>query len=486
MAILPVILAGGGGSRLWPLSRGHYPKQFLNLSGGAGDQSLLQQTLSRLDGMDSESGHSLAVKPAIIVSNEDQRFLVAEQARLNEQELYAIILEPKGRNSAPALTVAAIAVHEDGGDPVILMMPSDHVIRDLDAFHSRIREGAALAEQGYLITFGIVPDKPETGYGYIRQGAAISGSPAHELAAFVEKPDRETAESYLKSGEYSWNSGIFMMKASVWLEAIKTFRQDIFDACFTAYLSGSNDGDFYRLSKEAFEACPEDSVDYAVMEKLSSNDKFKSAVVSLDAGWSDIGSWSSLWDISDQDEVGNVTTGDVFTHDAHNNLIVAEHRFTAVVGCDDLVVVETPDAVMVVPKEKAQDVKRIVEFLKEEKRDEHLMHRRVLRPWGDYEGIDAGERYQVKRITVKPGERLSLQMHHHRAEHWIVVSGTAKVTQGEKEFLLTENQSTYIPLGITHRLENPGTIPLELIEVQSGSYLGEDDIVRFEDIYNRA
>ena len=476
MKILPVILAGGGGTRLWPLSREHYPKQFLSLTG---EDSLLQQTLSRMDGMND-------VDPVIIVSNEEHRFLVAEQARLNDQALNTIMLEPKGRNSAPALTVAAMAAQKDGIDPIILMMPSDHVIQNQDAFHATMLSGAKLAEQGYLITFGVVPDKPETGYGYIKQGASVDGSNAHEIGAFVEKPDLETAKSYLASGDYSWNSGVFMMKASVWLDAIKAFRKDIFDACTKAYVSGSEDGDFYRLGKDAFENCPADSVDYAVMEKVTGNDSFKSAVISLDADWSDVGSWSSLWEISDQDKNGNVITGDVFTDDAKNNLLVAEHRLLTVVGCDDLIVVETSDAVMVLPKERAQDVKRIVEFLKKEQRDESLMHRRVYRPWGSYEGIDSGERFQVKRITVKPGESLSLQMHHHRAEHWIVVSGTAIVTKGEEEIMLSENQSTYIPLGVTHRLVNPGTIPLELIEVQSGSYLGEDDIVRFEDVYNRA
>ena len=478
MKILPVILAGGGGTRLWPLSREHYPKQFLSLTG---DDSLLQQTLLRVNGLNDGD-----VEPAIIVSNEEHRFLVAEQARLIDQSLNTIMLEPKGRNSAPALTVAAMAAQKDGNDPIILMMPSDHVIQDQDTFQRIINSGAELAAQGYLITFGIVPDKPETGYGYIKQGATVEGNNAHEISAFVEKPNLETAKSYLNSGDYSWNSGLFMMKASIWLDAIKTFSGDIFEACTTAYGTGSEDGDFYRLGKEAFLNCPADSVDYAVMEKVTDHDSFKSAVIYLDAGWSDVGSWSSLWEISDQDKNGNVQSGDVFTYDAKNNLLLAENRLLSVVGCDDLIVVETTDAVMVLPKDRAQDVKRIVEFLKEEQRDESLVHRRVYRPWGNYEGIDAGDRFQVKRITVKPGESLSLQMHHHRAEHWIIVSGTAIVTKGDEEILLSENQSTYIPLGVTHRLVNPGTIPLELIEVQSGSYLGEDDIVRFEDVYNRA
>ncbi len=479
MKILPVILAGGGGTRLWPLSREHYPKQFLSLTG---EESLLQQTLSRLQDLDE----GCEVASPVIVTNEEHRFLVAEQARVIQQDLQTIFLEPKGRNSAPALTVSALAAMADGDDPVILMMPSDHLIKDREAFNKTICDGAELAYQGYLLTFGIVPDKPETGYGYIKLGRAIDGSKAREIAAFVEKPDLDTAKAYFQSGQFSWNSGMFMMKASVWIDAIKTFRKDIHDACIEAFNNGTEDNDFFRLEKEAFINCPEDSVDYAVMEKVSDNNAFKSAVISLDAGWSDVGSWSSLWEISDKDEDGNVRSGDVFTHDAKNNLLYAGHRFLSVVGCDDLIVIETADAVMVLPKDRAQDVKRIVEYLKHERRDESLMHRRVYRPWGSYEGIDAGDRFQVKRITVKPGESLSLQMHHHRAEHWIVVSGTARVTKGDEELLLSENQSTYIPLGVTHRLENPGTIPLELIEVQSGSYLGEDDIVRFEDVYNRA
>lgn len=476
MAILPVILAGGGGTRLWPMSREHYPKQFLSLTG---EESLLQQTMQRMSG-----AGSLSISPSIIVTNENHRFLVAEQARVINSDLHAIMLEPVGRNSAPALTVAAMAAQAKGDDPIIFMMPSDHVIQNLPAFQDAISQAAELAEKGVLITFGIVPDQPETGFGYIKRGAAFDS--AHQIEAFVEKPDLKTAQAYLDSGEYAWNSGMFMMKASVWLDAIKTFRADIYEACLAAYTNGKADGDFFRLDQSAFEACPDDSVDYAVMEKITGNDQFQSAVIALDAGWSDVGSWSSLWAISDQDEAGNVAQGDVFAHEAKNNLVFAESRFVSVVGCDDLVVVETPDAVMVTKKDRAQDVKKIVQHLKGAERDEHLMHRRVFRPWGDYEGIDAGERYQVKRITVKPGESLSLQMHHHRAEHWIVVSGTAKVTRGDEVMLLSENQSTYIPLGVTHRLENPGTIPLELIEVQSGSYLGEDDIVRFEDIYNRA
>ncbi len=482
MAILPVILAGGGGTRLWPLSREHYPKQFLSITG---EDSLLQQTLGRLNGL--EEGQS-EVKPAIIVTNEAHRFLVAEQARVKQETLHAIMLEPAGRNSAPALTVAAMASQAKGDDPIIFMMPSDHVIRSLSAFHTAIAEAAELAEKGMLITFGIVPDQPETGFGYIKRGTVVDANypSAQAISAFVEKPDLATAQTYLDSGEYAWNSGMFMMKASVWLEAIKLFRSDIYEACLSAYTNGIADGDFFRLDKAAFEACPDDSVDYAVMEKITNSDAFQSAVIALDAGWSDVGSWSSLWEISDQDEQGNVKQGDVFAHESKNNLLFAESRMLSVVGCDDLIVVETPDAVMVTKKDRAQDVKRIVEHLKQNDRDEYLMHRRVYRPWGDYEGIDAGDRYQVKRITVKPGESLSLQMHHHRAEHWIVVSGTAKVTRGDEEMLLSENMSTYIPLGVTHRLVNPGTIPLELIEVQSGSYLGEDDIVRFEDVYNRA
>ncbi len=487
MLIHPVLLAGGGGTRLWPLSREHYPKQFLSI---AGDMSLLQQSLDRVNSGFAVADRSIEVAAPLILCNEEHRFLVAEQARQLGCRLSSIILEPVGRNTAPALTVAALTACADGDDPVLVMMPADHVINDLEQFRRAILAGAEQSVAGHIVTFGIVPNKPETGFGYIRTGAVIDAAAGtadiHAIDSFVEKPDQKTAESYLASGDYLWNSGIFMMKASIWLQAIGEFRPDILAACREAYERSQKDGDFMRLDKQFFSDCPSDSVDYAVMEKLTSTEStIKAVVVSLDAGWSDVGSWSGLWDISPHDQNGNVSKGDVCLLDTSNSLVNAESRFVATLGCEDLVIVETADAVLVANKSKAQDVKKIINWMKSEGRNERLMHRRVFRPWGSYEGIDVGERFQVKRITVTPGERLSLQMHHHRAEHWIVVSGTARVTRGDDVFLLSENESTYIPLGVTHRLENPGSIPLELIEVQSGSYLGEDDIVRFEDVYNR-
>lgn len=481
MKINPVILAGGGGTRLWPLSREHYPKQFLNL---AGEQSLLQQTVARLDG----ARPGVEAGDPVIVCNEEHRFLVAEQLRQMARNVGHIILEPAGRNTAPALTAAALAPGAESEDRILLMMPADHAIADRAAFHAAVMRGLTLAADGALVTFGIVPHHPETGYGYIRQGPMLGeeSPPARTLGAFVEKPDAETARRYLSGGDYTWNSGIFMMKASVWLAAIGRYRPDILEACRAAVAGAKADGDFLRLDQAAFTACPSDSVDYAVMEKVTGDGAFPAAVVALDAGWSDVGAWSSLWEIAPRDDAGNVTKGDVCVIDAENNLLMAEHRFLAAVGCRDLVVVETADAVLVAPKERAQEVKRVVEWLKAHNREERLTHRRVYRPWGSYEGVDGGERFQVKRIVVKPGGKLSLQMHHHRAEHWIVVRGTARVTRGEEVFLLSENESTFIPLGVKHRLENPGAIPLELIEVQSGAYLGEDDIVRFEDVYNRS
>ncbi|MHB8536345.1 MAG: mannose-1-phosphate guanylyltransferase/mannose-6-phosphate isomerase, partial [Sulfuricaulis sp.] len=378
-------------------------------------------------------------------------------------------------NTAPALTLAALALLRETSDDVLMLaMPADHVIRDTGKFQSAIREGRSLAEKGRLVTFGIVPTTPETGYGYIKKGAG------NDVAAFVEKPDAETAKRYLAAGDYLWNSGMFMMRADVWLEELKRFHPAMLEACRAAYEQGQRDADFYRANALAFGSCQSNSIDYAVMEETD-----KASVVALDAGWSDIGAWSSLWEASERDAQGNVAQGDVFQHATQNSLLISQHRFLAAVGLDDIIVVETSDAVLVAHKTHAQDVKEIVNRLKSAKRSEYQTHRRVYRPWGSYEGIDAGQRFQVKRLVVKPGAALSLQMHHHRAEHWVVVKGTARVTKGDEVFMLTENQSTYIPLGTTHRLENPGNIPLEIIEVQSGSYLGEDDIVRFEDKYNR-
>jgi len=486
MRIIPLILAGGGGTRLWPLSRGHYPKQFLAVTPGA---TLLEATLQRVGAKDSLVPN---LQPPVVVCNEEHRFLVGEQARQIGQPFERIILEPIGRNTAPALTCAALLYAQDGQDPQLLMMPADHLVQDAASFQRAVCTGAQYAQDGRLVTFGVVPTQPETGYGYIQLGDALGGAagkdqPAvNSIAAFKEKPTLNVAEQYVSSGQYRWNAGIFLMKASTWLSAIERFAPGILEACRKAVANGSKDGEFYRLNKEDFAACPSDSIDYAVMERIAASDPASTAVVSLDAGWSDVGSWSSLWEVSEKTAQDNVTRGDVCAIDSHSNLIFAESRLVAAVGCEDMVIVETPDAVMVAPKDRAQDVKAIVDWLAEQGRDERLMHRRVYRPWGTYEGVDAGDRFQVKRIAVKPGASLSLQMHHHRAEHWIVVKGTAKVTRGDETFLMSENQSCYIPLGSTHRLENPGTIPLEIIEVQSGAYLGEDDIVRFEDKYKRA
>jgi mannose-1-phosphate guanylyltransferase/mannose-6-phosphate isomerase len=469
-SIVPVILSGGSGSRLWPLSREHYPKQLLALSG---EQTMLQETAMRLIGVKQEA-------PAIIVCNEEHRFLVAEQLRQIDRMPQDILLEPFGRNTAPALTLAALAVTAHESDAIMLVMPADHVIRDQAAFHDAVQKGQDEALSGKLVTFGIVPTHPETGYGYIRKGPTLTSPVVYEVDSFVEKPDSATACAYLESGEYLWNSGIFMMTAARWLEEIKLFRPDIADACMATWQGGRRDMDFFRIDKELFSRCPSESIDYAVMEKTDN-----AVVIPLDAGWSDIGAWSSLWEVSPRDADGNVQQGDVLAVNTRNTLLLAQHRFVAAVGLEDAIVVETADAVLVAHKDHAQEVKKVVAELKKRKRSEHLMHRRVYRPWGNYEGIDAGERFQVKRITVNPGASLSLQFHHHRAEHWIVVKGRARVTRGDEIFELGENQSTYIPIGERHRLENPGEALLEIIEVQSGSYLGEDDIVRIEDIYNR-
>lgn len=464
MKLQPVILSGGSGTRLWPLSREHYPKQLLPL---CGQETLLQQTAMRLANLNG------ALAP-IIVCNEEHRFLIGEQLREIGVAPKAIILEPIGRNTAPALTLAALNMPEAERQTVLLVMPADHVIRDADAFLAAVSVGAAMAEQGYLTTFGIVPTAPETGYGYIRQGEG------GRVEAFVEKPDRVTAEGYLRAGGYLWNSGMFMLRADSWLSELARFEPEMREHCDRAISEGRQDGDFLRVGKEAFSGCPGDSIDYAVMEKTD-----KAMVVPLDAGWSDIGAWPAIWEISARDQDGNVVRGDVVAHETRDSYVLAQHRLVATVGVKDLIVAETADAVLVAHKDRAQEVKEIVSRLKQQKRNEHLTHRRVHRPWGSFEGIDVGDRFQVKRLIVKPGASISLQLHHHRAEHWVVVKGTAKVTRGEETVLLSENQSTYIPVGMKHRLENPGHIPLEIIEVQSGGYLGEDDIVRFEDTYNR-
>lgn len=466
--ILPVIMAGGTGSRLWPVSRQLHPKQFLKL---CSNDTLLQQTLMRLSGLETAA-------PSIIC-NEDHRFLVAEQIRQMNLQGAKILLEPVGRNTAPAITLAALQACQGEEDPILLVLSADHYIANEPAFHAAVNSALQLVRQNKLVTFGIVPSHAETGYGYIQRGVAL-GNTGYQVARFIEKPHRESAEAYLQSGDYYWNSGMFMFKASVYLAALETFRPDILEACKKALQLGQQDMDFFRVNDGVFAQCPEDSIDYAVMEKTS-----EAAVIPLDAGWSDIGSWSALWEIGHKDENGNVCKGDVLALNTQNSLIQAEHKLVAAVGVNNLIVVETKDAVLVVHKDKVQDVKKVVETIKNHGRHEHLNHREVYRPWGVYDSVEVGERYQVKRITVKPGAKLSVQMHHHRAEHWVVVSGTAKVTKGDKAFLVTENESTFIPIGEIHTLENPGKIPLELIEVQSGSYLGEDDIVRFEDQYGR-
>jgi mannose-1-phosphate guanylyltransferase/mannose-6-phosphate isomerase len=470
-AIYPVILSGGSGTRLWPLSRQLYPKQLLALNG---EHTMLQQTALRLDGL-------AGVHPPIVVCNEEHRFLVAEQLRALGKNPAGIILEPTGRNTAPALTLAAMFLVAKDPEAVMLAMPADHAIQDVAAFQSAVAQAVRSAVDGHLATFGIVPRKPETGYGYIRQGQSVPGfEPVRRVAAFVEKPDTAAAAEYLASGDYLWNSGMFLLRARTWLDELKRTRPDILQACETAFVQGRQDGEFYRVNNEAFRECPSDSIDYAVMEKTD-----RAVVAPLDAGWSDVGAWSAIWDTAARDAQGNVIKGDVIFHDTRNALLISSHRLVTAVGLDDVIVVETSDAVLVARKDRDQDVKEIVNRLEQQQRGERLLHRRVHRPWGSYEGIDSGDRFQVKRLIVKPGAAISLQLHHHRAEHWVVVKGTARVTRGDEVVLLAENQSTYIPIGMKHRLENPGNIPLEIIEVQSGGYLGEDDIVRFEDRYNR-
>lgn len=504
--ITPVILSGGAGSRLWPLSRELYPKQLLPL---VSEATMLQETQLRLNGLEN-------LLAPLVVCNESHRFMVAEQLRQAQVPAGAILLEPVGRNTAPAVAVAALQARKAGDDPVLLVLPADHVIIDGETFRNAVLYGAEFARAGKMVTFGIVPTKPETGYGYIRadrachsslvtchlpktkdqgpmandptaqavvtndQGPMTNDATGFTVAQFIEKPDLPTAESYLAAGDYFWNSGMFMFRASRYLEELEKFAPEMLACCREALNKAQRDLDFVRLDAAAFAACPKDSIDYAVMEKTA-----EAVVIPLDAGWSDVGSWSALWEVGTTDRDGNVVRGDVLTHDSRNCYLHATGRMVAAVGLEDHVVVETADAVLVARRDRAQEVKAIVDQLKQQGRGEALLHRKVNRPWGAYECIDASERFQVKRITVNPGASLSLQMHHHRAEHWIVVRGTARITRGEDTVILSENQSTYIPLGVQHRLENPGLIPLELIEVQSGSYLGEDDIVRFEDRYGR-
>jgi len=471
--ITPVILSGGAGTRLWPLSRELYPKQLLPLTGA---RTMLQQTVLRLQG--------LTAGAPVVVCNEAHRFLVAEQLRQLHIEPRATLLEPFGRNTAPAIALAAHAAlkglpaQPNALDPVLLVLPADHVIRDIAAFHTAVRAALAAAEAGQLATFGIVASAPETGYGYIERGAP-SGA-AFRIARFIEKPNSERAREFVASGGYYWNSGMFLFRARRYLQELERFAPEMARICEQAFRGAREDLDFLRIDPGLFEACPADSIDYAVMEKTGD-----AVVVPLDAGWSDVGSWSSLHAASDADAHGNVTHGDVISEDTQGSYLYSQSRLVAAVGLKDHVVIETKDAVLVAPRERVQDVKKLVLRLKERGRYEHSLHREVFRPWGSYDSLEHGPRFQVKRLKIKPGATLSLQLHHHRAEHWVVVAGTARITRGEEEFLLEENQSTYIPVGVKHRIENPGMIPLEIIEVQSGSYLGEDDIVRFEDRYGR-
>ena len=466
----PVVMAGGSGTRLWPLSRSGFPKQFLVLSGNS---SLFQQAVSRLTGLADER---IEVARPVVVGNEEHRFLVLDQLREIRAEPAAVLLEPMGRNTAPAITLAALQALEGGADPVLVVTPADQTVSDGAAFTASLRRAVHGAAEGAIVILGVTPDRPETGYGYVR-------ADGQRVAQFVEKPDAVTAQKYLAAGGYYWNAGMFVLRASVWMAALERFRPDIATACRAAFASRSSDAAFVRPGKAEFAAVPSESVDYAVMEKCPGVLDIR--MEPLAAGWNDLGAWEAVWQVSPKDARGNAHVGDVLFSDCDNSLVHATSRLVGVVGLHDVVVVETPDAVLVSSREKSQDVKNIVTRLGREQRGEHALHRKVHRPWGWYDGIDRGPRDQVKRIMVKPGASLSLQMHHHRAEHWIVVTGTAEVTVGNKVILLAENQSTYIPLGETHRLRNPGKVPLEIIEVQSGSYLGEDDIVRFEDTYGR-
>ena len=471
MALLvPVILSGGAGTRLWPLSREMYPKQLLALTG---KHTMLQDTVLRLAGIAG------AAQP-IVVCNEAHRFTVAEQIRALGMGASAILLEPAGRNTAPAVALAALRAQQIDPDATLVVAPADHVIRALRVFQTAAETAAALAQDGKLVTFGIVAHTAETGYGYIRRGEGPSNGPAYPVAQFIEKPPLDLATQFVASGDYYWNSGMFVFKASRYLEELGALAPDILEACRAAFGAAKTDLDFMRIDKAEFEKCRSESIDYAVMEKTHD-----ALVLPLDAGWSDVGSWSSLFDALPADEEGNVLQGDVMVHDTHDCYVHSTSRLVAAVGMDDHIIVETKDAILVAPKERVQDVKDLVAMIKKSGRSESSLHREVFRPWGSFDSIDNGERFQVKRLSIKPGAVLSLQMHHHRAEHWIVVQGTARVTCNEKTFLLSENESTYIPIGATHRIENPGKVPLHVVEVQSGSYLGEDDIVRFQDNYGR-
>jgi mannose-1-phosphate guanylyltransferase / mannose-6-phosphate isomerase len=473
-ALVPVILCGGTGTRLWPLSRASYPKQYWPLA-GTGEDTLLQQTQQRLKGLPG-------LGAPLLICNEDHRFIVAEQLRQIGVEPQAILLEPIGRNTAPAVAVAALQATAHGEDPLLLVLAADHVIRDAATFRATVAAGMAAAEAGQLVTFGIVPTAPETGYGYIEAAQSLLGANAPvPIARFVEKPDRATAEQFLATGRFTWNSGMFLFKASAILAELERLAPEVVSACRSSLEHDSADLDFLRLEREAFASCPSVALDVAVMERTD-----RGAVLPLEAGWSDVGSWSALWETADQDSEGNVLRGRVISEGSRNCYLRSEHRLVVGLGVEDLVVVETDDVVLVAHRDRAQEVKAIVGLLEREGAPESKAHRKIYRPWGSYDGVTEGERWQVKRIVVNPGASLSLQMHHHRAEHWIVVQGSALVEKDERQEMVSENQSTYIPLGCRHRLSNPGKIPVELIEVQSGPYLGEDDIVRFEDRYGRS
>lgn len=469
--LLPVIMAGGTGSRLWPMSRELYPKQFLRLYG---QRSMLQETVLRLDDVDA--------REPVVICNQEHRFLVAEQLRQINKLSHNIILEPVGRNTAPAIALAALSAIENGDDPILLVLAADHIINNKLAFHQAVKSAFKFAMQGRLVTFGIVPTGAETGYGYIHRGQeeVLGENIAYQVSRFVEKPNKETAESYLASGEYYWNSGMFMFRAKKYLEELEKFRPDILESCKAAIRGCKDSDEFIKIDRELFIACPDESVDYAVMEKTTD-----AVVVGLDADWSDVGSWSALWEVSPKDKKGNVLTGDTFMHNANNCYINTDEKLVAAIGVDNLVIINTKDAVLVVDKDQVQDVKKVVEYLKANHRSEYKRHREIYRPWGRCDVVVQTERFNVNRITVKPGAAFSMQMHHHRTEHWVVLSGTGEVTIKDQKFLLTENQSTFIPIGAQHRLENPGKIPLELLEIQSGSYLGDDDIIRIKDQYGR-
>lgn len=461
--LLPIIMAGGSGSRLWPLSRSLYPKQFLALTS---ELTMLQDTIMRLA--------DLPHQPALVICNEEHRFIIAEQLRKKGLSHSGIILEPIGRNTAPAIALAALHARLNNDDPILLVLAADHVIQDTQAFINVINRAEPLAEKGKLVTFGIVPDRPETGYGYIQQGTCINNG-IYEIAAFVEKPDLSTAEHYLSTGGYYWNSGMFMFKASRYLQELAQHRPDILAACEAAIAGEHKDLDFIRLNQEAFQNCPEDSIDYAVMEKTSDG-----VVIPLDAQWSDVGCWSALWDVNEKNAEGNVICGDVLVEDTFNSYIYSQNKLVATVGITDLIIVETKDAVLVANKNSVQDVKGIVNQLKKNNRSEYLQHREVYRPWGSHDAISEGVGYHVKKVVIHPGQRTAIQIHYHRAEHWVIVSGIAKVKQGDKTYFVSENESTYIPVGVAHSIENPGDLPLEIIEVRTGIYLDESDVIRVD------